>query len=297
MHEMSLPIWNTFSKKFLNDGMYEDDPYIGIVWPGYIQNKLYPFAHSGVGGLPHNVNWCGTDSPELFEKNRKKMPSTWRYHTKVVEYRYNSGGYRTEEWNKIDWKNAIVLFGDSCTFGIGQAEDETITHFLKKYTERPVVNLGVPGGSNDVMLNLSSDLIENFGNPYAVVMNWSTSDRFRFYHESGFHNCGPWDSAEVRDKAQPETVFGLANITKLWENMFINKTNQLCQNYYIARNAKALWLGKSKYISISYFPDTATYARAEKHFIIDNDARDVMHPGPSSANAVAKYITKRLKQI
>ena len=287
------PIWKALAKRQLDDNMYHNGHM--LPWPGYIENSQYPFGYNNVfideSTNDKNLNqWCSTDSEVEFEKNKLAMPPTWRYHTKVVRYTCNKDGFRTYNWNNIDWKEAIVIFGDSCTFGVGVDDEETISYALQKLAGRQVVNFGVPGGSNSLMLNLSSDLKERFGNPYAVIMNWSTSDRFRFYYEGGYHEAGPWDATTA-------TRIDSLNVSSLWKFTFANPYHEMCTNYYTGKVSNSLWKDSTKYISISYFPDSAHYMRVEKQFKIDNGARDRIHPGPDNSIEVANYIFNRLKEL
>lgn len=290
---MHRPIWNEYNKKHLNDNMHHNE--FMKPWPGYIKNSQYPFGYNNVfidssSEQTNSNQWCSTDSEIAFKENLQSAPQDWKYRSKVVRYTCNSHGYRTDDWDNINWKESIVLFGDSCTFGVGTSDDETINYFLEKFTGRQVVNLGVPGGSNGLMLNLSTDLIENFGVPYAVIMNWSTTDRFRFYHSSGYHDAGPWDGVCA-------SRIDSTNVTNLWKLTYANPYHEMCTNYYTGKISRHLWEDKTKYISISYFSDTAHFIRVERQFAIDNGARDRIHPGSGNSLEVANYIFNRLKEL
>ena len=281
-------------KPELNDGRQPELEYATAHWPGYIGNDDFPLGYNNVAWDGTNPQlWCSMDNQEAFEKNKLTMPPSWRYHKKKVEYRYNRAGYRTYDWSQIDWKNAIVLFGDSCTFGEGLASDETIDAELCRLSGRQVVNLGIPAGSNSQMFNLSLDMLEKFGTPYSVVMNWSTADRFRYFHKTGYYESGPWDSYKTFTKSN--NIDGV-NMTQLWMLTNKNEYHIMCNNYYVGKSARALWENRTKYVSISYFNDSAHYMRVEKKFTIDNDARDRVHPGPGNSLSVATYINNKLNQ-
>lgn len=285
---------NWITKDQLNDGVQSESAYPTEPWPGYLKNDDFPLGYNNVAWDGKGPQlWCSMDTQAAFEKNKLTMPPSWRYHTKKVEYRYNSAGYRTHDWSQIDWKNAIVLFGDSCTFGEGLASDETIDAQLSRITGRQVVNLGIPAGSNSQMFNLSLDVLERFGTPYAVVMNWSTADRFRYFYKNGYYECGPWDS--YKSLAGRTTLDGV-NIPQLWTLTSKNEYHIMCNNYYVGKAAQALWKNQTKYISISYFNDSAHYMRVEKKFTIDNDARDLVHPGLGNSRSVAIYIKDKINQ-
>jgi hypothetical protein len=288
-------------KESLEDECYEiprigpaldrEDPH-PILWPEYIENPLHPFTFCSSLTIKVNNeisnNFSGSDDYENFLNNLRKQPFDWHYRTKQIVYNVNNSGYRTREWDDIDWKESIILLGDSCTFGIGLAEDETISHFLSKLTGRNVVNLGFPAGSNQLIVNNLATLINKFPIPYGIVVNWSTTDRLRIYAKHGYYEIGPWD--------QKNTDIEGIQTTELYKNLFINEYNTMGMNYYIGSIAKALAKDRTRYISISYFPDSAHYTRSEKFFRIDNQARDLIHPGRNNSLEVAEYIKNRLNR-
>ena len=287
----------------MHDGKYNADLVLpkysgtGDYWPplfpGYIDHVEHPFTYSSSlhldNGAP-NKNWSIGESLESFEEAKKKAPADWKYLTKKVEYNVNRSGYRTKEWEEIDWKESVVIFGDSCTFGSGLAEDETISAVLEQKIGRPVINMGSPGCSNHQIVNNCSTLIEKFDIPYAVIINWSTSDRFRYYFKNGYHDVGPWDSD---NKGEP--IDGV-DISKLWLSTYMDRYNELCTTYYLSKIASALWKGRTKYITISYFDYIAHYTRADMFFKIKNTARDLVHPGYENSLEVAEYLKCKLQE-
>lgn len=282
--------WDQDSKKNLNDGQVSIDTAVN--WPGYIANDQHPFGFC-YNQFHGDIKWSSTDSPQTFARNKAKAPKDWHYLTKDVEYHVNSSGFRTKEWNDIDWKNSVVILGDSCTYGVGLAEDETISTRLESMLGRPVINLGVPGSSNPSIVNNSSVIINKFDIPYAVVINWSSPNRFRYYYSNGYMDVS--QSIFHKTPLGNNLVIENTNITDLWTNTYINPTNEMCLNYFLSQNANAMWKGKSKQISISFFLETAHYTRCDRYFQNHGTARDMVHPGPEDANEVAAYLYERLK--
>lgn len=297
-----IPVWQNFVRAKFDDGKFNAElvppqhsgtkDYWPPIFPGYLDNADHPFTYASSlyldEGKPNKL-WCSGEDPELFEKNKKKMPDDWKYLTKNVEYNINRSGYRTKEWEDIDWKNSVVIFGDSCTFGTGLAEDETISSILEQQLGRPVINMGAPGYSNHQIVNNCATLIEKFEIPYAVIINWSTSDRFRYYYKNGYHDAGPWDSGTGKP------VDGV-DISKLWLETYMDLYNELCTTYYLAKTASALWKNRTKYITISYFDYVAHYTRADQFFKIKNTARDLIHPGYENSVEVAEYLKCKLQE-
>lgn len=280
-----IPPWNIKSRMTLDDGKH-NSAFSPVWFPPYIENPERPFTFCDIYSDP---KWSTTDNKESFLKNLKVMPDDWRYRTKEIEYKVNSNGYRTYEWDQINWKEAIVLLGCSCTYGIGLAEDETISYYLQQLTGRQVVNLGFPGGSNDLILQNSTALLEYFGAPYSVVINWTCTDRFRYFFKDGYHDAGSWLA-----NSPPISLEGV-NISNLWKSIYRDRTNELVMAYHIGKTAKWIWHNKTHYRTVSYFDLSAHYLRADKFFEIDNKARDRLHPGYENAKAVATYLASTLQ--
>jgi len=299
----------TGERGFLNDGKYnapnnyvagveygkENPPY----FPGYIENENHPFMFCN--SLTHpdpqdstklSFNFSGSDGPKEFEKNKIKKGPDWKYLTKEITYNVNSSGYRTHEWKDINWKDAILLFGCSCTYGIGVAEDETMSYYLEKLTGRQVVNLGYPGGSNSVIATLCAIALEKYGNPYAVVANWTTGDRYRHYFKDQYREVGPWDHSSVTKNEFDRTVQNI-DLSTAWESRYLDRYNELAENYYISKIVKTLCRG-SKYVSMSYFGYMAHINRADFYVPFRLEARDLLHPSAEDHEISAKKIVELL---
>jgi len=302
----NLPDWKENERYKIDDTKFNAETskkyQYDRLFPGYVLNDDHPFTYCYALSIlddNHEVDnrYCAGDSPCKLADNIKKQPKDWKYATKEVYYRSNSSGYRTYEWNDIDWKEAIVIFGCSCTYGVGQAQDETIDYYLERLTKRQVINLGVPGGSNSLMLQNASTMVKRFGMPYGVVMNWTTADRTRYFHKRGFHDVGPWDMNHKGFVPDPhEKKEQPVRIQDYYTMMYLNPFNESMQLYYNALAADAIFEGNTRYIKISYFDTSAHITRSEKFFKIDNGARDLIHPGSENSKTVARYIYSRLKQ-
>ena len=261
--------------------------------PDYLDNPKIPFGIQSVRNFndqtqdrsPSPSPWMQGDNQETFFQNKKIMGEKWKYYDKTITYTFNEHGFRCPEWDQIDWKNSIVLFGCSCTYGIGLSDEETISAHLEKLSNRPVINLGVPGGSNSLMIQNATNLLHFFKAPYAVANIWSTSDRFEYFLKDSIHHAGPWDGKNQ----------SVDNVQKLWQYTYEYPDHEQGLNYYETKIGKYLWQDRSKYSAISFFPSTVTSTQLEKQFVIDNQARDLIHPGENNAIEVANYLHERFK--
>lgn len=286
---MNKPVWG-FKKKF-NDGKFHLDWTFPI--PGYAESVDHPFLKISSKTYPTN-EWCFGDNKENYEACLKKAPPDWKYRTKKIYYNLNSSGYRTYEWNDIDWKEAIVLLGCSNTFGMAVAEDETISYFLEALTQRQVVNLGYPSGSNDTIVNNLSTVFEKFGTPYAVVINWSCLDRFRYYHKFEYIDVGVWNNPV--DGMSPKTVQDNVDISELYQLQAMDQYNLWMKGYYLSKHALAMCKGRTKYVTFSYFGESALWMRADGLINFKGNARDMIHPGDKEHKEAAEFIYERLQQ-
>lgn len=230
---------------------------------------------------PGEYYWAHGDNAKAYEVNKKVADSEWKYHNKEVKYTVNSSGYRAPEWHHINWKESVVLLGGSDTYGIGISDDETIAYHLEKLLGRQVINLGIPGGSNDLMVYNSTKILENFDIPYAVVNIWSVTSRFGYFDEDRLHHSGAWDADHD------------SNVSDLWRALYEKQSHECGMAYRESLINKHLWQGRCKYISISFFDSNIEY---EKRFYSDTGARDFVHSGETVNIGVAEYLYGRLTE-
>jgi hypothetical protein len=262
-----------------------------VYFPWYFDKKnLLPLNTTGV----KETDFYPADNEYTFKNSLAKMPDDWHYKTKKVRYKLNSLGYRAPEFNTIDWKNAIVLFGCSCTFGIGVDESETVSHYLSNITGRPVVNLGWPGGSNEMMMYNSLLLKQNYETPYAVVCLWSTTDRFIMFSDFQPYNVGPWNEVENQSKVKYKD-YRTDVYTKAFESINFFSENEGIRNYMTAELTKEIWKNSTIYVSSSFF-SYKDILNLDLTFSIDNEARDLVHPGRKSNQEAAEKIANFINE-
>lgn len=286
-------LWTKYANKKFDDGKFNDDFIDHYTFPGYIKNEKFPLfplnvlTHCIPGTDIRDNRYCTGDDPKKYLKNKEIKGPSWHYYNKEIRYITNSNGYRAPEWSAIDWKNSIVLLGCSMVFGVGVAEDETISHYLSEMLGKPVVNLGFPAGSNEIIFNNSVSLFENFGAPVAAITFWSTMDRFTFY-DSYPSNLGLWTTSEAN-------VSGVS-LYELYNSLNETMINQSVKSYYLEVANRNFWKGRAEYYSASFFPSASHYMRLDDFFDPDDhDARDLIHPGRNKNYEVAQKLYTVLK--
>ena len=136
--------------------------------------------------IPHNyahaanqtVFWDTSDSKENYEKNlldpkKKSILQQLGYLGNKIEYKFNSHGFRTQEFtDQFD----VVCFGDSLTMGTGIHSQHTWPEQLSLATGLSVVNLAHAGSSNDTAYRIAHHYLEFLRPRYAI---WLQTDRAR----------------------------------------------------------------------------------------------------------------------
>jgi len=236
-------------------------------------------------------SFFGPDTEELYKKNLINQPQDWYYRNNSVTYTCNKDSYRAPELDTIDWSSAVLLFGCSNTFGVGLDDKDTISAQLESIIGLPVINLGVGGSSNDLILHNSTLFRDKGIIPKGVVHLWSIPQRTVLYQEENAINCGNWGPSE-----------SLLDYTKSWLNEHYNILARSLINYKLG---KLIWQNTSaSYYDLSVYKETATLLECDYIQQID-DARDVdgvsnhvgssAHIGRRTARIVAQKIADNLK--
>lgn len=218
-----------------------------------------------------NIQWVGSDTEELYEKNLKIQPEDWVWRNKKFLYTMNSQGYRAPEWDQIDWDNSILVFGCSQVFGIGVPDDETMCYHLSQILNINVVNLGMPGGS--IMGNwVNTQKILDYGiNPKAVIYNWPMPERtIELINNTENSAVGPWI-----------TNFSESRYGKDW---LLHPTHGTEYAKYVLMNIKKSW--SCPQLHYSWDAKTASTFNLPRVTKID-EGRDMNHNGPLTCKAWA----------
>lgn len=118
-----------------------------------------------------------TDSPELCVD-----PEHYKSYTKQISYRWNSRGFRDDEWPD-DLSDVVWCVGDSFTVGIGQPFEETWPSLLQKRLGKRCLNLGEDGCSNDTMCLRIQEICRLY-NPKTIAVMWSYLSRRRKHNKN-----------------------------------------------------------------------------------------------------------------
>ena len=249
----------------------------------YFPNRTFKtFDNKGFLECPKNLEWdyVGTDKYDLYQQNLKKQPEDWYYRNVKVKYNLNSFGYRTKEFDQIDWKNSIVMFGCSHVFGTGVEEQYTISVLLEQLIGIPVINLAVDGGSNQIMFHNSLILSEKYPSPKAIIYFWTSFGRFFIYSS---------------DKIESHHI---NTNTNQYKNLagYANTRNLVISNLMWIKCIRNIWKNKTEIYELTFFNHVSKILNDNcEHLFADNLARDCGHQGNFNNIVIAEKLKSKIK--
>lgn len=207
------------------------------------------------------LEYTFTDNEDRHKDNCEKMGPNWDYYDYKIEYCHNSLGYRTDEFNTIDWANSIVVFGCSMIYGEGLQHEHTLCSRLSELSGYNVVNMGVPGCSTNFTFINNLVLRKHYPTPKAVVNAHTSIDRYTLFNQQDGH-------VHLLDPSAK----GVLEFTAL------NPKHLQVQALAYQLAMQMLWKEKCFYTEGSFFPSTAAKLGVSYLQYFDL-ARDLQHPG------------------
>lgn len=252
------------------------------------------------------LSFKDTDSEELFNENRNKLNDDWYYHNKPIEYRYNSWGYRTKEFDDLK-DDYIVTFGCSFTEGVGLHYDDLWSTKIGKKLNVDVFNLGVGATGPDFQMYnsilLHNFLLTNRKLPKMVIYQWPFKHRtsYMFNNENGKLDLELFSPTYDKEIYPPNAK----HYGQWYMESFLSNGGEKIKNVnFSILTSNNLW----KSLGIPVFNWTweddfdiegSEYFqhKIKLHSIIDNTnylARDLSHNGHESQNLVVDEILKSI---
>lgn len=227
-------------------------------------------------GLPHHnyderskvLNWNGTDTRELFQKNyadpgqKEKLESLGWLEPNCISYKFNSFGFRDEEF---DSRPCGIAIGCSHTQGVGLPESAAWPRVLSNLVGTHIWNLGVGGSSIDTAFRLLDRWLPILM-PKFVVLCIPPESRIEVFD---YHN-----PATLLPNYQPKH---LAPFYKVWASS----------------NANPTLLKRKNLLAMQYLCDQAKVPFLQlDHTVLPPGgyARDLMHYGVNSHCEFAKQM-------
>ncbi len=255
--------------------------------PGNSNRTTQPLKSMLYSAYPNFANttqqWLTSDTEKLYNKNKndsdkRKLLDRLGWKHDNVEYKFNSAGFRSDEFSYTLAKS-IVFLGCSHVIGIGINYQDTMAYHVCKSLSSKCYNLGLGGGTIDSCFRFAYHWIPKL-KPDIVVLIQPDSARIEWYHKTKHFNhwvsllpgvvkkwpnylnfYESWTSAEINMKLHTES------------NTLAIK--QICNN----NNAKFL----------SFFNGDILHQAKLGHEKTDW-ARDLAHPGVKTNKKAARII-------
>lgn len=123
--------------------------------------------------LPSRVDQCWTESG-MDSPKRCQDKAHFASYPHPVEYNYNSRGFRDAEWpnDLLELKDAIWVFGDSFTVGVGSPISHTWPYAVAQELNKRVINVSMDGASNEWIARRAVDVYRAV-KPSNMIIMWS----------------------------------------------------------------------------------------------------------------------------
>lgn len=227
-----------------------------------IKNQLCPFI--------------GSDTKELFEKNWNDKPDHWEYRKKVVSYKFNSLGHRSDELSYLDLDNYILTIGCSQTEGVGNALEDTYPYLVSKKLKCDYYNLSLGGTGIDAMIHNFSVWFNKIKKlPKFVVWQYPPQSRILYKpdDQTAITTLGSWTKDPMMARL----------LVDLDENRFLSAKEELS-------NAVLDSFDLCKVIRFSNRQWTKIQHKIDFEMCILDNARDDRHMGPITHQEIANKI-------
>jgi hypothetical protein len=248
------------------------------VWDGKFLHV--PQYENNTSSVQH---WGGSDNEERYKINLKKQPEDWYYRDRQINYTFNSSGYRTREFNEIEWEKSIVIFGCSHVMGDGIDDSETISANLENLTGIPTINMGVWAASMEYTMFNQTILRSYYPRPLAVINVWPCLDRATWFHKDKVEHLLPWSV-----KWNPTQTNSL--IMALNEDRY----HHIIRGNITRLMAEQLWKHDGLYYDCTTNLIDAEALTHCDYIHRDKKARDCSHPGKEWSLKTAKHFADKL---
>ena len=131
-----------------------------------------------------------------------------------VEYNYNSRGFRDAEWpdDLPELKDAIWVFGDSFTVGVGSPINYTWPYAVAQELNKRVINISMDGASNEWIARRAVDVYHAV-QPSNMIIMWS------YFHRRESTNIKKFDEDKRLHASTKKTDDLRADVNNFFECM------------------------------------------------------------------------------
>lgn len=187
------------------------------------------------------------------------------HYPHIVEYNFNSRGFRDREWPCTIAKDTIWCFGDSFTVGLGSPIEHTWHWQLEQLSGKPAITVAMDGASNDWIAKKIHQCQEEIG-PMSIVVQWSYLHRrevdlnhsmvvkelnkawINFYSKvkkDSWPSADTWDQTKTLPK---HIVEAIANHYITRQSHFMVDNGELAVRWEVCDNWRRWWYGNTHHL-------------------------------------------------
>jgi hypothetical protein len=182
------------------------------------------------------LNWVGTDQQHnLRAKLDPSFRPTWLESgwadDNVIEYQFNSGGFRTDEF---DQSKRILILGSSPTVGVGLHRSQTWSELLSKKTNVPIWNLATGTGCSDTMYRVLKNYLPQL-NVSMVIEFGGDKDAFELYYQNKWHviNGPQYQNSDLKVQAARDVWYSNIENLKIKQEKNTNAMRWICNQHQV----------------------------------------------------------------
>ena len=221
------------------------------------------------------LEWCSTDSKELFEKNcnnlnqRNRLEQFGWLTCAPIIYQFNSEGFRDEEF---DSGPAGIALGCSHTQGIGTHVESTWPAQLGQLLNKKIWNLGVGGGALDTCYRMLEYWIQHLEVKF-VVCQVPDLSRFEVFDHHWTTILPSETGVEWMESYRKKWIIFEEN-SKLNQRKNLRAMQQICDQH-----------------RVPFFYDLEPFKNCNDN----SNARDLLHHGKNYHQLLAKKMHEQIK--
>jgi len=171
----------------------------------------------------------------------------------TVEYKYNSRGFRDQEWptDTNELKQAVWCLGDSFTVGLGSPVEHTWPYQVSRQLGKRTINVSMDGASNEWIARKVLQLFETIS-PELIIIQWSYVHRRE--HENillSDEDRRIWNCKEEIQQDNDNTVSCLKAVAEKSTSNIIHSFIP----YFAPSNEKLQILARTKDLSMMSIPE------------------------------------------
>jgi hypothetical protein len=248
------------------------------------------------------------DSEELYQQNKIEKGPNWYYYDNEIEYKFNSWGYRSKEFDLLG-RDYLLTFGCSYTEGVGLHYEDMWSTKLAKVLDLDIFNLGSGGTGLDFQM-YNTILFFNYvlklnKLPKLVVYQWPEKHRTVYAFKSKDNNEIEFQSFSG---ALPEEWYPQNSLEygRWYFHSYLENQGELIKNTnFCPMTVDAIW--KSAGVKVLHWTYSNDFEMMNKDSFISNNvdlinvmddsrtkARDCSHNGVESQDIVIKYLIEKL---